>query len=169
MAVDLRKGAKARFWSKVDKKGPDDCWLWLGATDKDGYGIFRPSASVCSARAHRVSLQLAQGSLSDDIQVLHECDTPACVNPLHLFEGTHLTNMRDKVAKGRQVSGLQVHPDLALRGEEHPLTTLTEEQVRSIRTRYVPRKVPLRVFATQYGVSESTISNVVRGVTWGHI
>lgn len=89
----------ARFLAKVQQEG--ECLLWRGAKDKDGYGWF-----IWSYRdqryAHRVAHELFIGPIPAKIQVLHSCDKPGCVNPDHLFLGTNLDNMRDKVAKGRE-------------------------------------------------------------------
>lgn len=85
------------FWKNVDKRGSDDCWPWLAFKHK-GYGRFRGD------RAHRVSWRLRHGD-AGDMQVLHRCDNPSCVNPAHLFLGTPSDNMADKVAKGRQAKG----------------------------------------------------------------
>jgi hypothetical protein len=86
-----------RFWARV-RKGPE-CWEFAGPTRK-GYG----QLGVGSGRhisAHRISWELANGPIPDGMQVLHTCDNPPCVNPAHLFLGTHQDNMDDMVAKGR--------------------------------------------------------------------
>lgn len=90
----------ARFCSRVDVKGRAECWTWTGATKRSGYGQF--SAGHRTMNASRWSWVFANGEVPDGMHVLHRCDEPACVNPNHLFLGTHLDNMRDKVAKGRQ-------------------------------------------------------------------
>lgn len=88
-----------RFWAKVDRRGPDECWPWTGATQQTGYGRFRVDGRLQGA--HRVAYVLTHGHLRPGAHVLHRCDTPGCCNPSHLFLGTHADNMADKEAKGR--------------------------------------------------------------------
>lgn len=88
-----------RFWSKVEKLGPDDCWEWLGGTRKGGYGSFWKDGKT--KVASRVSYEFVSGSIPDGMHCCHTCDNPPCVNPAHLFIGTSLTNVRDKMTKGR--------------------------------------------------------------------
>lgn len=87
-----------RFWVRVAgvRRG---CWEWRGATDPDGYGVLRYQRS--RMRAHRVSWQLANGPVPKGLHVLHSCDNPPCVNPDHLFLGTHQDNVRDRDQKKR--------------------------------------------------------------------
>jgi hypothetical protein len=75
------------------------CLLWLGKVGTDGYGLFKVGGK--RRAAHRVSYEIHKGPIPPGLWVLHRCDTPACVNPEHLFLGTHADNMRDMVAKGR--------------------------------------------------------------------
>jgi len=89
-----------RFWDKVDKS--DGCWLWTAALNPDGYGRFVVQMSPQKVRgAHRVAWELMNGAIPNGLSVLHQCDTPACVNPEHLFLGTQQDNVADMVAKGR--------------------------------------------------------------------
>lgn len=92
-----------RFWPKVDKRGPDDCWLWTGSEHGKGYGGF--SYRGRSVPAQRISWLLEHGEPPDNLFVCHTCDVPKCVNPAHLFLGDHQANMADMVAKGRSTYG----------------------------------------------------------------
>ncbi len=90
-----------RFWARValDSSG---CWLWGGLRDVDGYGrLGRGAGCGTRARAHRLAYEAAHGPILPGFCVLHRCDTPACVNPAHLFLGTQLDNVADRDAKGR--------------------------------------------------------------------
>jgi HNH endonuclease len=104
-----------RFWAKVNKDGPipkhcpelGACWLWTASLRNKGYGAFsyRYAGQCVQARAHRFSWELAYGAIPDGLCVLHRCDTPACVNPHHLWIGTKAENNADMQQKGRKVSG----------------------------------------------------------------
>ncbi len=105
----VHQSLSERFWSKVDRKSDDECWLWTARRDKDGYGQIRIGSEVDGStqntRAHRLSWELANGPIPNKLQVMHLCDTPPCVNPRHLRLGTHKENMADKVQKGRAAVG----------------------------------------------------------------
>lgn len=98
-----RKDSDALMWEKVDKNGPNGCWVYSGASDRRGYG--RPGTWKAGSRkriyAHRRSYELLVGPIPAGMLVLHRCDNPPCCNPAHLFLGTDLDNHLDKVAKGR--------------------------------------------------------------------
>jgi hypothetical protein len=157
--------ALSRFWSKVAVGHADACWLWTAAVDKDGYGVFGLGSR--SVRSHRFAYTQEYGEPAGSL-IMHTCDTPSCCNPKHLIAGTAKQNMQDKLAKGRHASGTKGRPDLAAHGSSHGNSKLTEEQVRSIREEYVPRCVPLRVFAARYGVRLSSIHYALR-VGWQHV
>lgn len=133
-------GLENRFWSKVDRSqlSPGGCWLWTRATNAGGYGLF--GLQRRALLAHRVAYAALVGVVPDDLCVCHRCDTPGCVNPAHLFLGTHADNSDDKVRKGRQSrlvgdrnpsrsrpeclargdrSGARKHPERLQRGDAH--------------------------------------------------
>lgn len=91
-----------KFWGKIDMTGGgSSCWAWTRYTDKDGYGVVYRRHKDNNERAHRVAWELTFGEIPCGLLVLHSCDNPQCCNPNHLFLGTTLDNVRDKMAKGR--------------------------------------------------------------------
>jgi len=137
-------GVAEHFWAKVDKRGPDECWPWLAAKSRDGYG--KLGLASHTLRAHRVAWWLANGPLPEGMCVCHHCDSVGCVNPSHLFLGTYADNAADMVQKGRQYS------------------KLTEEDVRTIREEYAT--TTQKVLARKYGVAQPTVSQAILGDTW---
>lgn len=88
-----------RFHEKYQKVPFSGCWLWTGALDTDGYGMIAVGRGPKAA--HRISWILHKGEIPLQQHVLHHCDIPCCVNPAHLFLGTHADNMKDGAKKGR--------------------------------------------------------------------
>lgn len=174
IVLDAR--STARFWSKVARGEPDACWPYREGRDKGGYGSFTlypPGKKRGHVQAQRVAWVATHGPIPDGLQALHRCDNPPCCNPAHLFLGTGLDNMRDKVAKGRHVSGMALHPESALRGEAHPNAILTEADVAWIRSVYEPgrhkRAWTQRAIAEKFGVHRDTIKKAASGTYWKHV
>ena len=97
-----------RFWEKVDKTG--DCWLWMAAISRDGYGHI--SVDDRMVRAHRVSYELHQGPIPDGMQIDHVCHQTRCVNPAHLRLATNKQNCenRSRSSNGSGIRGVSQHP-----------------------------------------------------------
>lgn len=152
-----------RFWPKVDMTaGPNGCWLWTAHRTPNGYGQIGAGARNRGLLyAHRVSFELNHGPLTDGMFVCHSCDNPPCVNPGHLFLGTPEDNSHDARAKGR------LRPP-RLSGELAAPAVLTERQVVQIIDRR-ERGELLRNLSAEFGVTETTISNIATGKTWRHI
>jgi len=156
------------FWLKVDKSG--SCWIWKGSKDAKGYGTLQHQG--VRYQAHRAAYILACGELPDGLLVCNRCDNPPCVNPGHLFLGTHADNHADRNAKGRQASGdrngARAHPERIPRGEDAKNSRLTPTIVADIRQRYKDGST-IPAIGRQLGYPRSTIWSVVTRVSWKHI
>lgn len=98
--VDFDDVMVAAFWSRVTRKGPDECWLWTGPSTSGGRGTF--SFSGKRFVASRFALILRAGHPADDsLFACHSCDNPACCNPSHLWWGSNADNILDASTKGR--------------------------------------------------------------------
>lgn len=147
-----------RFWAKVDKRGPDDCWNWTASLFGGGYGQF---VTPVTRYAHIASWHLSHGS-TRGLCVLHRCDNPRCVNPAHLFLGTLKDNTQDMLRKGR-------HRPASMRGEMNRRSKLTVAKVRSIRAAYHGGWANGVELARAYGVSSTVIYGIVKGESWKHV
>jgi HNH endonuclease len=84
-----------RLWRRVQIGGPDDCWLWLGANNGNGYGVIGlGSREAGQTYVHRVAWELANGPIPPDLEVDHLCETRGCVNVRHMQVVTHAENNR---------------------------------------------------------------------------
>lgn len=159
-----------RFWSGVNKFGhPKGCWIWTRYRDEDGYGHFNIHRK--DILAHRFSWMIHNSlPIPDGMLICHDCDNPPCVNPDHLFIGTHQDNRQDAVNKGRTAkgdkSGMRLHPGL-LQGEKHGNAKLTTEQVIEIRR--LKHTLSSRQLSERHGVTQAYIRAIILGLSWKHI
>ena len=148
-----------------------DCIIWKGAKLPRGYGV--TSKDGKNALAHRVAAEKYFGEIPKGMVVAHKCDNPSCYNPEHLFICTQAENMQDMKNKGRSATGekhrSKKHPELVLKGEKIGNSKLTEEQIKQIRERYIPRKVSLTMLANEFHVAFQTVSKIVNNKSWKHI
>jgi len=150
-----RRALVNRFWEKVDRRGPDECWEWTGALDNNGYGKIKEGVRGSKMLlAHRLSWGLENGPIPKGKCVLHLYDNPRCVNPAHLFLGTQADNLHDMAKKGR-----------SRRGERHGRAKLTEQDVHEIR-QMLKGGIFQRVIAEKYGVTRATIGAINTGKSW---
>lgn len=150
------------FWSYVEKKGPDECWLWRGGKCKARYPHFNIDAKKGSERkVHRIAFFLANGRDANPL-ALHTCDVTQCCNPAHLFAGTGQDNTDDMLRKGRH----KYNPNVGkLSRAAHPRARFTEEQVVYVREQYA-NGATQAALAHQFSVAKSTIWWIVAGKTW---
>lgn len=153
-----------RFWSLVDKASSEsECWNWTGRTKVFGvakvpYGYIQDRAYMCRAdlRVHRVAYCIVNGPIATGLVVRHSCDNTLCCNPKHLLAGTNAENSADMVSRNRQA-----------RGSRHGSARLSESDVLAIRS--IPRTTSIATIASEYGVHEATIHNILAKRTWKHL
>jgi hypothetical protein len=152
-----------RFWASV-RKDPDGCWRWTAS------GVRRYGRVMFGGErllAHRVSWTLHRGAVPPGIEVCHDCpagDDPSCVNPEHLFLGTHAENMADGARKGRVVG------NGGRRGEEMGRAAkLTDATAAEALAMYRAGAGSYSVLARRFGVSAGAIQQLVQRKTWRHL
>ena len=141
-----------RFFEKINKSAPNGCWEWTGCLCL-GYGLIKRKDGL-HLRAHRVSWEYHRGMIPHGMFICHSCDNRKCVNPDHLFVGTHNDNMKDMVIKGRSAKTV---------GEMNGFHKLKTESIETIRN----DRRPQHIIAKDYGVCQTTISLIKRGKRWG--
>jgi predicted DNA-binding protein (UPF0251 family) len=171
-----------RFMSFVAPEPNCGCWLWMGSAQLVRRSYYRARFAYGGRAggmktAPRVSYLLFRGPIPSGLHVLHKCDVGLCVNPDHLYLGTHQDNMRDMKARGRYFAAIQpqacqralekawANPPRPPRGEENPrakLTASTVEEIRGLRGTGL-RQADI---AERYGVDQTQISRIFRGASW---
>lgn len=151
------KTVKERFLENVVLIPFHTCQEWVGGKFNDGYGSFYMNKK--NYRAHRASWEITNGAIPREMQVLHRCDNPGCVNPKHLFLGTQDDNIKDMVIKKRGRSH-------TLKGEACTTAKLTQRQVNEIRLQYKNGGITCKQLGNKYGVSEGNIGLIINNKTW---
>lgn len=157
--------AAERFEAQSTPVPESGCWLWLGTLVK-GYGQFSVNGERQLAHRYALSQRLGR-DLLPGAMACHKCDTPACVNPDHLYEGTLLENVRDAVVRGRCLRGDSLASTFRTRcrGAAHHSNKLTEQEVRAIRVSSLTTKA----LAKAYGVSSNTARKIKHHLIWKHV
>ena len=152
----MRGPLEQRFWAKVERLGPDDCWVWTAAKAEFGYGLIQvqsPDGSWTLTFAHRVSARLA-GMHIDGYAVLHSCDNPPCVNPSHLRPGTLRENTADMLERKRHY--------------QDPWTRMSRPKVEAIIARLKCGQSNASI-ASEFGVSRRCIARIAAGDSYRDI
>lgn len=147
---------RERFLAKVCPEPNGGCWLWRGMVVGSGYGMARFERKIYPA--HRLAWKFFRGEIAPGLVVCHKCDIRTCVNPEHLFLGTHAENMKDMKEKGRSPHG-----------DGHSRAKLTTEQVRKIKAVLAEGLLSVSDIAREYGVTYSTIACIAKGKSWRHV
>ena len=144
-----------RFWSKVDRRGPDECWEWKASRKANGYGQIGIGRRAISS-AHRLSYFLHYGPIPDGASILHSCDNRACQNPRHLRPGSAADNYKDMVDRNRRVIA---------RGEQTGASSITAEVALAVWTSPLGE----RDAASAFGTTRSVVRHLRAGRSWTHV
>lgn len=163
------KHPRDRFWDKVEMGGSDDCWEWKGARHPtQGYGFIYAGRLYQRnkhwVKAHRLSWEIAhRRQVPEGRCILHHCDNPPCVNPVHLYLGSRADNANDRAERKRGKEHRQ-------RGEDNDNAKLTEKDVRSIieELRRLPRRSQWTI-AREFGIGQAQVSRIMRRENWSHL
>jgi hypothetical protein len=147
------------FWARVRIGAEDECWLWTKYTNPHGYGIYVARGYNKVLLAHRVAYVI-HNHAEPSAYVLHTCDTPACCNFKHLYDGTQQDNANDRERRGR---------GNAQRGVDASRAKLNEIQVGEIRALIKERRISLRAIANNYGVTPENIQHIKNRKSWRHL
>lgn len=147
-----------RFWSKVNIKSNKECWDWRAYIKPTGYGQFTVHHGKY-VNASRIAYILTHGEISDSLEVCHSCDNPKCVNPRHLFLGSHKDNMQDMVNKGRG----KLPPTLY--GKYNSSSKLSKSKVKKIFEMKDKGK-SLRYIGNKFGVTKQAIWSIIHKKNW---
>lgn len=145
-----------RLLALADVRGPDECWVWQGSLNKDGYGNFRYHGKT--DKAHRASFIEHGGVLLPGQSVRHTCDNRPCINPAHLEAGSHQDNMLDRSLRGRSSGGRKL-------GVSNNFAKLSEHDV----VRIFQMEGHYADIAFRFNVTDGCVRQIKTRKTWKHI
>lgn len=149
------RSLRDRYEKFVVRRNDDQCWEWVGAKLKRGYGTLKVDRQT--RYAHRVSYELHVGPIPEGMLVCHHCDNPECSNPKHLFLGTQAENLRDMVSKGRRPHGSNSYN-----------AKLTEEDVLHMR-KLAEQGMTTGQLGKIFNIHNVHAYEIVHGVKWKHV
>lgn len=167
---------KAKFFASIDQcESIENCWNWTGPLQAKRYARLAVGTSggpnFFFEMGHRFSWRIHCGEIPDGMQINHRCDNPKCVNPHHLFLGTQMDNMRDKIAKGRASCGEKHSVATKLktpRGSRNAAAKLTEADIPQV-LHLANKGETQRNIAARFGVTKNAIGQILRGESWQHV
>lgn len=147
--------------SHYERDPATECWNWTRAKFECGYGA--KTIKGKQFYGHRLSYELHKGPIPDGLVVMHLCDNRACINPAHLRVDTQRENLLDARRKGR-LPNYTNQP----KGDKHHRAKMSETDIKKIRGLH-NEGVSLRAIAASYGMHDSTIGDICKGLTWKHV
>lgn len=161
--MEITQSDVDRFMKHVQPQ-PNGCWRWMGAVDRDGYGVFIVGGDLGQmVRPHRFAYAVAKKKQISQISVRQKCGLRLCCNPKH--------------GRGRKLSSphpygdahhARRHPERILRGERHKMARLTEAQVRQMIQEMADGDAPWLI-AKRYGISERHAHKIRSGERWAQV
>ena len=157
-----KQNTPEKFWSRVLKRGLDDCWEWQGAKQHRGHGHLRYQKRL--VKAHRLAYELTYGSIEEGVFICHKCNNPPCCNPKHLYAGSPKTNVDDSIK-----AGTFTRNSIGAEGEKNPNNKLTKKEIKEIRKMLEETDLYQWQIAEIFNCSQSNVSDIKRNRIWKEV